>query len=155
MAAEGAHDRPGDPALPPPAWAARVPGGAWLLVFAGALWALRALGFRLTDRPGGVAVVWPAAGLVLYALLVTRRWTWPIVLAVVFGLGVVDGLHFGRSPLQAVAYNGAVVVQSVAAAWLLVRLGGRPTLRTLRGALVLVLAPAAALAACRPSPMSS
>jgi PAS domain S-box-containing protein len=137
---------PPDPALPPPSWAERLPAWAWLLLFAAADVALRRAGYLFADRPGSVATVWPSAGLTLYALLVSRRHTWPILLAVAVSVGVAESLQHGRTLTTAVAYNAGYLAQVVAAAWLMVRIGGRPTLRTLRGVLTLMLVPAAALA---------
>jgi signal transduction histidine kinase len=135
------------PALPPPAWAVRAPAWAWLVAFAAGTWGLHAGAHLLTDRPGGLAVIRPAAGLSLFALLVTRRRHWPFVLALAFVLGVAASLSFGRAPAEAAAFNVAHLGEALAAAWLVVRLGGRPTLRTLRGAQLLVFAPPAAVGA--------
>jgi hypothetical protein len=66
-----------DPALPTPPWVARIPRWGWFVAFVGADRALWALGHLFTERPGGFAAVWPPAGLTLFALLVTRRRTWP------------------------------------------------------------------------------
>jgi len=136
-----------DPALPAPPWAARVPLPAWLALFGIADVALRNVGYLLTTHPGGFGVVWPPTGLALYALFVSRRRTWPAVLGVLFGIGVLGSIGHGREVGLAVALNAANLAQAVAAWWLVVRIGGRPTLQTLRGALVLILAPAAALIA--------
>jgi PAS domain S-box-containing protein len=146
QATEGTAGLP-DPALPPPPWAARIPRWAWLVVFALAHLALRDAGHRLFDRPGGFALVWPPTGLVVYALLVARRRTWPAVLALTLATGVLGSLQFGRPLGVGLALNAANLAQAIAAWWIVVRIGGRPTLRTLRGALVLMFAPAAALAA--------
>jgi integral membrane sensor domain MASE1 len=105
-----------DRAMPPPAWASRAPAWAWLSAFAAGSWLLREAAYLFTDRPGGLAVVWPAAGLTLFALLVARRRYWPVVLAVVFAFGAVGSLRFGRTPAQAVAFNAAHVVEAVVAA---------------------------------------
>jgi integral membrane sensor domain MASE1 len=139
--------RPPDPALPAPPRAARLPPWGWLVLFAAADLALRAAGFLLAERPGGIATVWPSAGLALYALLVAPRRAWPAVLAVSLAVGTAASVRFGRPLGVALSYNAGLVAQVAAAAWLMVRLGGRPTLRTLRGVLTLVLAPAVAMLA--------
>jgi PAS domain S-box-containing protein len=106
---------------------------------------LRDVGHLLIGRPGSFAIVWPPTGLFLFAFLVTRRRTWPLVLAAVLAGGAINGALFGRSFGISLAFNLANVAQALAAWWVVVRLGGRPTLRTLGGATVLMLAPAAAL----------
>ena len=112
-----------------------------------ALWVLRLGALAFTDGPGGLALVWPAAGLLAYALLVARRRAWPALLLVAVAGGVADSLRVGRGLAQALALNGGAAATAVASAWIVMRLSGRPTLRTLRGAAVFVVAPALASAA--------
>jgi PAS domain S-box-containing protein len=137
----------GEPALAAPRWAPRLPGWLWAVLFLLALWGLRLGALAFTDGRGGIAVVWPAAGLLAYAFLVTRRRAWPALFLVALAGGVADSVHAGRTLAQAVAYNGGAAATSVASAWLVARLAGRPTLRTVRGTAVFVVAPALASAA--------
>jgi PAS domain S-box-containing protein len=137
-----------DPVLPPPRWASRVPRWGWLLLFIVADAALRRAGYLLLSEGsgGGLAIVWPPLGLALYALLVARRRSWPALLAVALAAGVAHSVGFGRPLALALTYNAANLVEAAAACLVLARIGGRPTLRTLRGALTFLLAPAAAIA---------
>ncbi len=134
-----------DPVLPRPAWADRVPAWAWLGVLALARWVLREGGYGLVDRPGGLAVFWPPAGLLVFALFVARRREWPLVAAVALAVSVQGSLAFGRTLGSAAAFGFANLAGAFAARWLAVAIGGRPTLRTLRGTLTLTLAPTLAL----------
>jgi PAS domain S-box-containing protein len=117
------------------------------VAYAAAHVALRQVGHLLLDRPGSFALVWPPTGLAVYALLVAPRRRWWAVVAVALAVGVATSTGSGRTLRLAVGLNLANVAQAMAAAWIVIRIGGRPTLGTLRGALVLMFAPAAALAA--------
>jgi PAS domain S-box-containing protein len=142
--------RPGaatDAALYPPPWAVRIPAWAWLVLFASAYWLLHRSAYLLADHPGGLGIVWPPAGLVLYALLVAPRRMWAALLGAALAVGATVSIGYGRAPAVALAYVAANLAQALAARWLVVRIGGRPTIRTLRGALAMILAPAAAVVA--------
>jgi PAS domain S-box-containing protein len=96
-----------------------------------------------TDGPGGIALVWGPSGLVVYALLVSRRRSWPLLLGAALALGAAGSALAGRSAVQSLALNGAASAGSLLCAWLTIRIGGRPTLRTVRGTLALVAGAAA------------
>jgi PAS domain S-box-containing protein len=141
---------PLDPALAAPSFTPRLPAWAWALALVAGTWVLRVGALEFTDGPGGLAIVWPAAGLLVYALLVTRRRAWPIVLALAVAVGVADGVRVGRPVVRILGMEAAVSLGAVASAWMLTRLSARPTLRTLRGTLAFAVAaavPAAVAAA--------
>ena len=94
--------------------------------------ACASLGYAFVIRPSSV-VVWPGAGLLLAMLLLLDIGDWPAVLGGAFLANVVADLMHHSSPLVAVAGSGANCLESIVAAWLLIRLvGPRPTFGTLR-----------------------
>ena len=105
--------------------------GAWhrgigLLALAGAGNCVAALlAYRFALNPGGIVVVWAPAGFALALLVLIERERWPfaIVGAVVGNIGA-DMLH-GTSASMAFAGSAANAVESLVAAWVLVRFFGR------------------------------
>jgi hypothetical protein len=134
-----------DPAIAAPPWAPRLRAWLWVILFVAGLCLLRQAALTVRDGPAGFAIVYPASGLLAYGLLVSRRRLWPIIVSSAAVIGIAGSLALGRTLLQAVAFNGGATAGVAIAAWLVVRLSGRPTLRTLRGTFVLVLAPAVAM----------
>jgi PAS domain S-box-containing protein len=100
----------------------------WLFVAGLALigsYAASTLGYVLTIRPAGVVFLWPPSGLMLGALLVTRKRHWSPMLAGAFlGNALTDYAH-GASPLLAIAGSAVNSLEQFAAAFVARRMAGR------------------------------
>lgn len=70
----------------------RNPSVWWGLLYVAALWAGIRLAYLINLDDGTMTVIWVPTGVVVGALLVTRRWVWPALLAVSTGVYVLDGL---------------------------------------------------------------
>jgi diguanylate cyclase (GGDEF)-like protein/PAS domain S-box-containing protein len=113
-----------------------------ILVFLGA-W----IGLELTITPDGIAILWPANGVLLAALLQTPRREWPLLAFA--GLIAYSGASLSASfPLWSVSLFGLVnLVEVLLAAILIRRFAGREfRFQSLRGMIVFFLA--APLFAC-------
>lgn len=103
---------------------ARTRAGVAIVVFAIAYYGLSELGLALMAQPEQVAVVWPASGLALAAVVLTRRRHWPALLAVVFGANLLAQLlSRGAEPLS-VGLAGANTFETLVAASLLLAVTG-------------------------------
>jgi len=80
------------------------------------------LAYVLPGSQRVLAAVWPAGGIGLAALLLTRRRLWPWILAAIFLAGTVSGLLSGRAVAASAALMAANIVESVACAWAISRL---------------------------------
>src|SRR5512137_1865987 len=97
---------------------ARVPGWAALLVFVAALWILKDVGYLVTDRPGGLALLWPPAGVFFVGLLLVPASRWPVVVAVGFVVSVAGSLSYGRPLGTALPLAVGNATEALAGAWL-------------------------------------
>jgi two-component system, cell cycle sensor histidine kinase and response regulator CckA len=68
-----------------------------------------------------LAAVWPAGGIALAALLLSRRSDWPAISAVLFVSGLASDLLVGRPFAASCGYMTGNVVESWASAWLITR----------------------------------
>jgi signal transduction histidine kinase/CheY-like chemotaxis protein len=111
---------------------------ALLLGFA--YFALTWVSVQLTPYAGGVAYVWPAGGVALATLLLAPRRHWLHILCAVFAANTLYALSAGHGALVAALFAIPNVLLPGAAAWLLLRLSGRPpALASVRGVLVFML----------------
>jgi len=136
-----------EPGLRVEARLARVPPWLWYVAFVAGLWLLRDVGYQQVDARHGIAPLWPASGVVLFALLATPVRRWPGLVALAFVTGAAIGRLHGRHLDSAVPLNAVMVLQAAAGAWLARLATPRVTARTLRGVAALVLGPALATAA--------
>ncbi len=91
------------------------------LAYAGAAWA----GFRLFSVPGSVAIIWPAAGILIGALLQLPRAVWLSTALATWGTTALLQHLLGVSLTFALPLSGLGVAEAVVAAWVLARI--RPT----------------------------
>jgi len=123
---------------------ARVPAWAAFLAFVAALWLLKDVGYLLTDRPGGLSLLWPPAGVFLFALLVVPLGRWPAILVAGTVVSVAGSLSYGRPLATAVALGLGNAAEAALGAWLVRLAMPRVTSRTLIGVTSLVMGPAIA-----------
>ncbi len=97
------------------------------------------LAFLLQDSQKVLAAVWPAGGVGLAALLLTRRRLWPAILAAFFVSGILSSWWLGRPLPASAGLMAANVAESLACAWLIVVWCG-PDVRFVRVREVLALA---------------
>jgi PAS domain S-box-containing protein len=133
-----------EPGLAVAARLAAVPSWAAFLALVAALWFFKDVGYLLTDRPGGLSLVWPPSGVLLFALLVVPLGRWPALVAVGFVVGAAGELEFGRPAWAAVALHAGSALEAVLSAWLVRLATPRVTARTLRGVTALITGPAIA-----------
>ncbi len=131
-------------------WRARLPSGKFrgpALLVLGALgyFACAELGHWYTVQPSGIVVVWPAGGFLLGCLLLSEPRDWKYLL-IGGALGnVVSDVLSGATVIAGIEASAANGLESWLAAWVVIRLAGRPvTLTTLRQTAVLVLGAAVA-----------
>ncbi|MBL0161143.1 MAG: PAS domain S-box protein [Bryobacterales bacterium] len=91
-----------------------------------------------------LATIWPAGGVSLAALLLSRRGLWPAMLAVFFAAGTISSVVMGRTIGSGAGFMIANVVESAACAWVITRVCGEGV-RFVRVREVLALAIAATL----------
>src|SRR5687768_14541638 len=70
------------PVSPAADWRRHLLGAALVAI---GYWALARYALALPVKQSGISYIWPADGLALGALLVTKRRYWPIYLAAIFG----------------------------------------------------------------------
>lgn len=102
----------------PPALVSRHPALQALIValgHAGAVW----VGLRLFSVPGAYAVVWPATGFLLGALLVKPSRTWATLAIASWTAAAILQLWLGVPPMLAISLSALGVGESLAAAVLL------------------------------------
>jgi PAS domain S-box-containing protein len=121
-------------------------GRTALAVRSGAFAAAAGIGYFLGARagyalqiPGGIAALWPPAGIMLALLVLTRRREWPAVIAGGWLGSLASDVYSGFPLTFAVSAASANLFESVVAAWVLVRVVGQQPLDTLRGLLTLVV----------------
>ncbi len=93
---------------------------------------------------GLLAMIWPAAGIALAALLLSPRRHWPLLLGCLFAAGLAANLTTSRPWLANVGFMAANICETGASAWLVTRLCG-PVIRFTQMKAVLALAAAATL----------
>lgn len=87
------------------------------ITYALAAWA----GFRLLSAPGSVAIIWPAAGVLLGALLRSPRVSWLPMAGAAWAATALLQRELGVSMAFALPLSGVGVAEALAAAWILVR----------------------------------
>lgn len=88
----------------------------------------------------GMATVWPSSGMLLAALVLSRRHHWPFILGAVFLSNALANLIGGNSLGVSFGFALANCLEAVGAAWLLVRFIGTPiTFTTVRQVIGLVV----------------
>jgi PAS domain S-box-containing protein len=100
------------------------------------------LAFGFPDAQRVLAAVWPAGGIGLAALLLSRRRLWPALLLAMFVAGVSASLMSGRPPLASSGFMFANDAESFFCAWMIQWLCGREV-RFTRVREILTLAAAA------------
>ena len=84
------------------------------------------LGLTFVDPTGGVAAVWPAAGVALAAFLLSPSRDLPWLAGVVLLVNVIANLGHGNPWAVSVGFGLANLLETVACTWLLGRVVGRP-----------------------------
>ena len=109
----------------------RLPFWARLVVFAAVNFASSVLGLALTPGPSRVALFWPAAGLVVGALLVAERRRWASLLIAASVPIAVFNLAVGQSAVVVGAFATTNVLSALASVYLTRRLcNGDPRLES-------------------------
>jgi PAS domain S-box-containing protein len=102
---------------------------AGLAVFAAINFGLCRVGLALGPSPSRVALFWPAAGLVLGALLLSDRRRWAAILVAAILPSTVFNATAGQAPAVVATFAATNVAAALSSAWLTLRLcGGRPCL---------------------------
>jgi diguanylate cyclase (GGDEF)-like protein/PAS domain S-box-containing protein len=70
-----------------------------------------------TRQTGNVAMFWPADGIAIAALLLTRKYRWPPLLAMFAGSGIVTNMIVGDSLAVAAAFTFSNLVNIAVATW--------------------------------------
>ncbi len=98
------------------------------------------IGYGVILRPGGIAVVWPGAGFVLAALILSGRRRWPAVIAGAALGGALADLQHGSALGFSMAAAAANCLESLVAAWLVTSVvGDRVRLHSLREVVALLV----------------
>jgi PAS domain-containing protein len=84
------------------------------------------IALRLIVQPEGIAVMWPPSGLLLAALVLRSRRSWPLTLLAVGAAMTTADLIHGQTVAVSLGFALANCTESVVAAWLLVRCLGTP-----------------------------
>jgi PAS domain S-box-containing protein len=95
-----------------------------LAILALAYFLAQELALSLPGAQESVAAVWPAAGIGLAALLLSRRRLWPAILLILFVAGNSANLLSGRPFAAGFGFMIGRIAESLACAWLIVRWGG-------------------------------
>src|SRR5690349_10215592 len=108
---------------------------AWMLALAGVYYASAKLGLQLAFTNESVTAVWPPTGIALEALVLWGRGLWP---------GVLLGAFLANVTTDVPVYTAAGIalgntLEAVVGAWLLDRVGFRPSLQRLRDIFALVV----------------
>jgi PAS domain S-box-containing protein len=84
------------------------------------------IGLALVAKPEGVAAIWPPSGLLLGSLFVIGFRRWKIVIPIVFVTIVLANLSKDNTLLLSLAFATANCLESMAAAWFVLRVLKRP-----------------------------
>ena len=90
------------------------------------------IAFLLPDTQKVLMQVWPASGIGLGALLLSRRRLWPAILATLVLSGSVANLLDCRPPLACLGYMSSNIIESLGSALLMIRLCGGDPIRFTR-----------------------
>lgn len=105
----------------------------------GAYYLLARLGRVFTAQPENISVIWPASGLTLAALLLTRRSSWPLLLVGTCIAGAAANLVTGAPPALSTTFAVINTAEALLAAMLINRLaGGKLRLDAPRGVMALI-----------------
>ena len=129
------------PGKPDSRW---LPKLIYLALFALVYWLATRLWSGIILQPDNLAVIWPASGIALAALLLSKRQVWAAILGIIFGITFITSLISGSSPVISAGYAIIYTLEPALVAWVIERWRGRPVTLT-RLADVLALAFAAVL----------
>jgi integral membrane sensor domain MASE1/anti-sigma regulatory factor (Ser/Thr protein kinase) len=118
-----------------PTRSGRLAASGWVLVLALAYFASAKLGLKLAFANESVTAIWPPTGIALAALVLWGRSLWPGVLLGAFLANVTTDVPVYTATGIAVGNT----LEAVIGAWLLDRVGFRPTLERLRDIFALLL----------------
>ena len=109
------------------------PGILWLAPVALAYFLVAHFSLSLIFKPEGITVIWPASGIFLSAVLLTRRKIRPYLVVVLFLTDFVSEMLAGTPLVASLVFSTALAGDAVLSAWLLFRYVGDPfTLRNVR-----------------------
>ena len=109
-----------------------IASGGGLFLIAVVYYAAVRLGVMLTVQPEGLALIWPASGVALAALILARR-RWFAVLAVIFATNALGNLTGGNALAPSLGFAFANTFEPAMGAWVLGRAcGPRPDFSTVR-----------------------
>jgi PAS domain S-box-containing protein len=98
------------------------------------------LGLLFVARPEGLAAIWPASGVALAGLLLSKRSRWPGILGMIFIINALTNLVAGNSLVISVGFAFANTLEPAVGGWLMVRLcGERVTFERLTDVLGLII----------------
>ncbi len=98
------------------------------------------IGVSLPVQPQGIASFWPASGLLVGALVISRTQSWPLILIAVLTATLAINLLMGKSPGVSLAFASVNSLEGFTGAWLLLRCcGPRPRMTRVRDVLGLVV----------------
>lgn len=106
---------------------------AWIAAVALVYFTVARLSLLLLFEPTGIAAIWPAEGIFLSALLLSRRELWPWLAGTLFIADLIAELLAGTPVPVSIVFSLSLTGSAVLSAWLLQRFAGRSiTLQTSR-----------------------
>ncbi|MDH3349205.1 MAG: MASE1 domain-containing protein [Desulfobulbaceae bacterium] len=95
-----------------------------ITLFALAYFMAHHISFYFPDPKNVLMVIWPAGGVGLAALLLTRRQLWPIIIVALFAVGNIANLSVGRPIFNSIGFMMANVLESLGSAKLIIFMCG-------------------------------
>jgi integral membrane sensor domain MASE1 len=121
-----------------PAWA-EVPWWALALIFAPVYLFAIILGYAFFLTPNSISALWPAGGVALATLTLTRYRMWPMLLLLIAGIEISIPYLFAGAEIVAIATLGNVIEPLIGASLLRWFVGRRVDVSRVRDALALVI----------------
>ncbi|MBW2160767.1 MAG: MASE1 domain-containing protein, partial [Deltaproteobacteria bacterium] len=121
-----------------PAWA-EVPWWALALIFTPVYLFAIILGYAFFLTPNSISALWPAGGVALATLTLTRYRMWPMLLLLITGIEISIPYLFAGAEIVAIATLGNVIEPLIGASLLRWFVGRRVDVSRMRDALALVI----------------
>jgi PAS domain S-box-containing protein len=98
------------------------------------------LSLMLLIEPQGIAAVWPASGIFLSAIMLTRGKLRPFLIGLLFFVDLIMGLSVCNPLILCVFYASTIVLNASISAWLIIRLvGEKPSFDKVKQVLVFII----------------
>ncbi|MCX6283940.1 MAG: ATP-binding protein [Bacteroidetes bacterium] len=98
----------------------------WILIVASVYFIVGRLSLKLLFEPSGIAAVWPAAGVFLSAILLSRKSLRPYVILVLFITDFIIERLAGSGWNVSIVYAFSLTFDASLSTWLLIRFTGEP-----------------------------